>query len=230
VSSCSSPPLAQVRETMPPARVTTTKTALSSRSSPPHAPAREPLPLARVTTTKTALSSRSSPPHAPAREPLPLARVTTTKTALSSRSSPHFATAGKANSAHVRPVKTTRFRYTRPEEPTPASGTDAHQPQQLDAKVDPMAAIAARKTQVDKLREGERMPAIVMPWPQASAATAAHWADRHPAFRTTTAGYQSTQLRMLWLFDVPHNDRLARFERECWVRQLKPTTAESYWT
>jgi len=90
--------------------------------------------------------------------------------------------------------------------------------------------IAARKQQVDALREGERMPAVTKPWPQPSTETLNEWSVRHPAFRTTTEGYQSTQLRMLWLLEVPHEDRLARFEHECWDRRLKPTTAESYWT
>ena len=91
-------------------------------------------------------------------------------------------------------------------------------------------AIAARKTQVKSLQEGRLLPAVVTPWPQPSTTTLATWSARHPAFRTTTDGYQSTQQRMLWLMEVPHAQRRAQFELECFQRQLKPTTAENYWT
>jgi hypothetical protein len=92
------------------------------------------------------------------------------------------------------------------------------------------ADITARLEQVNALREGVLMPAIVKPWPTPSTQTTATWAKRHPAFRTTTGDYQSTQQRMLWLMEVAHDDRMASFERECYERKLKPTTAESYWT
>jgi hypothetical protein len=40
----------------------------------------------------------------------------------------------------------------------------------------------------------------------------------------------TSQRRVLFLADVPAHERFERFEKECYLRQLKPTTAEGLWS
>lgn len=66
-------------------------------------------------------------------------------------------------------------------------------------------------------------------WPVASATTAALFRNRHAAHKTYSGGYMKTQERFLFLLDEPPDTRFERFEKECYLRALAPTTAHAYW-
>ncbi|MCP4898288.1 MAG: phage integrase family protein [bacterium] len=66
-------------------------------------------------------------------------------------------------------------------------------------------------------------------WPVASATTAALFKNRHAAHTTYSGGYMRTQERFLFLLDEPPDKRFERFEKECYLRALAPTTAHAYW-
>jgi integrase len=189
---------------------------VSGRGPPPPTMARETLPAQSATTTRQGVSSRSWLPEAPTREKLPSVEVTPATLT--------FCHAKHTTTRH----STTRIRT----EPTHAA--EAGRPgktSRLDAGGRKEGdALTNRRIQVDMLRRGDRFPAVVTAWPQPTSATIDKWRARHPAFKTTTEGYQSTQTRMMWLLEEEHDKRVEAFERECWTRNLKPTTAESYWT
>jgi integrase len=93
----------------------------------------------------------------------------------------------------------------------------------------PAHAIEARDRQVQRMT-AERPPrAAPLPWPLPSPSARALFDTRHPTAQMRSAGYAATQLRMLWLADIPPDDRFAAFEKECFLRQLAPTTAATYW-
>ena len=67
-------------------------------------------------------------------------------------------------------------------------------------------------------------------WPLPSKTAMDLWATRHPAFRTFSPNYMASQRRMLILSDIAPSARFEAFEKLCFERVLKPTTAESYWS
>ncbi len=67
-------------------------------------------------------------------------------------------------------------------------------------------------------------------WPEPSEEAKKRLSDRHKVFNEVSCSYSGAQLRMLFLLDVPPEDRWAAFDRECFLRRLAPTTAETYWT
>lgn len=66
-------------------------------------------------------------------------------------------------------------------------------------------------------------------WPAASTKMSALFHARHAAHKTYSEGYMKTQERFLFLLDEPPESRFERFEKECYLRALAPTTAHSYW-
>ncbi len=68
------------------------------------------------------------------------------------------------------------------------------------------------------------------PWPRPSPATLRKFEERADIARQDSEGYQMAQARMLFLYDLPVAHRFNRFEEECFIRRLAPTTAETYWT
>jgi hypothetical protein len=104
--------------------------------------------------------------------------------------------------------------------------TPTHAPPTL---LTPANAIEARARQLQRMT-AERPPrAAPLPWPLPSPSARALFDTRHPTAQMRSAGYAATQLRMLWLADIPPDDRFAAFEKECFLRQLAPTTAATYW-
>src|SRR4051812_34819775 len=90
---------------------------------------------------------------------------------------------------------------------------------------------AARDAQVEwlvaappALRGASRLP-----WPKPSPQFLLQWEARHEAHGSLSTGYKATQERMLFLGDVPMQHRFARFEAECHIRRLAPTTAMTYY-
>jgi hypothetical protein len=90
---------------------------------------------------------------------------------------------------------------------------------------------AARDAQVEwlvaappALRGASRLP-----WPKPSPHFLLQWEARHEAHGSLSTGYKATQERMLFLGDVPMQHRFARFEAECHIRRLAPTTAMTYY-
>jgi hypothetical protein len=68
-----------------------------------------------------------------------------------------------------------------------------------------------------------------LPWPKPSPQFLLQWEARHEAHGSLSTGYKATQERMLFLGDVPMQHRFARFEAECHIRRLAPTTAMTYY-
>ncbi len=69
-----------------------------------------------------------------------------------------------------------------------------------------------------------------VPWPDPSPAAIEAFTTIHELARKASPGYLATQRRMLFLWDVGEELRPRRFDYECFVRRLAPTTAETYWT
>jgi integrase len=67
-------------------------------------------------------------------------------------------------------------------------------------------------------------------WPEPSKQMTEKWMIRHPSYTSYSTRYMSSQRRMLFLGDLNPMDRFEAFERLCYLRQLAPTTAETYWT
>ena len=77
-------------------------------------------------------------------------------------------------------------------------------------------------------RPSQNAPRIV--WPEPSDEAKKRIAGRHQVFEEVSESYSGAQRRMLFLLDVPDAERWAAFDRECFLRRLAPTTAETYWT
>ena len=99
-------------------------------------------------------------------------------------------------------------------------------------KLDSMEDVhAARATQVRLMmaaRPDKNAPRIR--WPEPSKEALDRFSSLAPATRWVTSNYAGTQLRMLFLLDIEEpRDRHRRFDQECFIRRLAPTTAETYW-
>ena len=89
---------------------------------------------------------------------------------------------------------------------------------------------AAREHQVMLMAAGQvERPHEATAWPRASDKLLQAFAARHSAYKTYSDGYMQTQARMLFLLDVEPSLRHERFEQECFIRKLAPTTAATYW-
>lgn len=91
-----------------------------------------------------------------------------------------------------------------------------------------------RDQQVKEMCAGKRLPKThyskLEPWPEASLKLQQKWNNRSGAFKTFSERYMVSQTALLFLAEVEANDRFETFEKYCYLRQLAPTTAETYWT
>jgi hypothetical protein len=87
----------------------------------------------------------------------------------------------------------------------------------------------ARELQVRAMLAGWKGKPKGERWPIASAKTLDAFNSRHSVLKTFSNSYMERQQRTLFLLDVDPAQRFSVFEKECYDRQLKPTTAESVW-
>ena len=93
-------------------------------------------------------------------------------------------------------------------------------------------ATRLRDDQVKRMSASVRLPrqsGTNIPWPTAIPSTMQKWTNISQVHTMCTAGHRSTQVRMLWLADVPRADRFSAFQHECWRRALASSTEEAYW-
>lgn len=109
--------------------------------------------------------------------------------------------------------------------------TQISSPQQVESTTSQTKSfISQRELQVKEMIAGKKLPPIKpSPWPEPLPSTMELWIQRHPAY-SFTKRYMDSQKRFLFLADIDPNDRFEQFEMMCFLKQLAPTTAESYWT
>jgi hypothetical protein len=87
----------------------------------------------------------------------------------------------------------------------------------------------ARELQVRAMLAGWKGKPPGSRWPTATPKTMEAFQSRHSVLKTFSKSYMERQQHTLFLLDVDPASRFEVFEKECYERQLKPTTAESVW-
>ncbi len=104
-------------------------------------------------------------------------------------------------------------------------------PNQTTLVQDDRSFLKLRENQVIEMIAGKKKYLSTQdPWPEPSTKVMSLWLRRHPSYQTFSSNYMASQKRFLFLADILPQHRFEAFERICFLRQIAPTTAESYWT